>query len=142
MTPKALTGSAAQSYFRALFAAEPGLAPEIAARLARACVREIAQVKVRRPLTVRPRAGGRPPAAPTPPAFDPFAFSLVAVLKKEGRDALLARLARISAPEQLMALAGAQHVPVTAAAATLEELRRAIIAGAERRLADRRAAAS
>lgn len=139
-TPKALQGPAAKRYFVDLFAAEPGLPPQVAAKLAERCIREIAQVRVHRPFTVRATSGPST-TQPAPPAFDPFQFSLVAVLKKEGADKLRERLAGIASAEHLLALAQAQHVAVAAAPSALDDLRQAIITGAEQRLADRRAAA-
>jgi len=87
-------------------------------------------------------ASGSPAAAPAPvKAFDPYAFSLVVVLTKEGPDALRDRLAEI-AEADLKALAKAQHVSLAAGLGSAAELREAIVSGTERRIADRRAAAS
>jgi len=85
--------------------------------------------------------------APTPAAFDPFAFSVVAVLKRSGPAALLERLSAIADADHLRRLADAQHLALAPAGGTpvpddLDGLRHAIVAGAEARLAERRAAAS
>jgi hypothetical protein len=82
------------------------------------------------------------PSPPDVPAFDPYAFSVVAVLMKSGRDAAIARLKTIADPAHLRELAQAQHLTLPSDARAAEALRVAILASAERRLADRRAAAS
>jgi hypothetical protein len=84
------------------------------------------------------------PQAPPPhrPPFDPYAFSVVAVLKKSGREALMARLLEIASADDLHRLADAQHLGLAPDLGGIGELRLAIVAGAEQRIADRRAAAS
>jgi hypothetical protein len=79
---------------------------------------------------------------PQEPPFDPYAFSLVAVFKRNGRKALLTRLGQISSPEHLLKLAEAQHITLPAGIARPAELRKAIVEGTEQRLADRQAAAT
>lgn len=74
--------------------------------------------------------------------FDPYAFSLVVVLTKDGAAGLMARLAEIDSAESLRSLAKAQHVSLPATLAGIADIRAAIVAGTERRIADRRAAAS
>ena len=64
------------------------------------------------------------------------------LLAKQGADGLMKRLAEIKNAEHLRALANAQHLAVDAAIAKPDALRRAIVAAAEQRLADRKAAAS
>lgn len=98
----------------------------------------------------RPAAPPAPPQAPSAAAsaestFDPYAFSVVALLMKQGREALRRRLAGIERPEHLRALAQAQSLLLDVPPAAdfrdeLKQLRRAILQGAERRVADRRAA--
>lgn len=87
-------------------------------------------------------ATSAPPAPPAAPAFDPYAFSAMVVLAKTGRDGLLKRLADIKSVEHLRALAEAQHLAVDAGIKKADDLRKAIVAGTEQRLADRKAAAS
>lgn len=82
------------------------------------------------------------PATPHVPLFDPFAFSVVALLKRSGPDGLLARLGDIGRVEDLRALADAQHLAVADDVASAEGLRQAIVAAAQRRISDRHAAAS
>jgi hypothetical protein len=83
-----------------------------------------------------------PPAVAPEPVFDPYAFSLVALLKRSGRQALLSRLGEIDSSSNLHKLADAQHIALSPGIVGLADLREAIADGAEQRLADRRAAAS
>lgn len=166
-TTKVLSRAAAAKYLRALFEAEPGLAGDAARRLADVCAREIVQVRVRRPLPVRGRGRQHQPAAqsaaqspaeaaalaaatppevmpaePVEPAFDPYAFSVIVALKREGPAGLMARLGAIASVERIRALADAQHIALAGDPATIEEARAALVAGAAARLSDRLAAAS
>ena len=86
----------------------------------------------------------KPAAADTTDAkpFDPYAFSAMVVLSRTGRDGLLKRLADIKTAENLKALAEAQHLAIDRNLKKVEDLRKAIAAAAEQRLADRKAAAS
>lgn len=74
--------------------------------------------------------------------FNPYLFSAIVVLAKQGRDGLIKRLQEIKSAENLRAFAEAQHVPVDAKLKRLDDIRKAIVAAAEQRLADRKAAAS
>lgn len=76
--------------------------------------------------------------------FDPHAFSLVVAYRREGRDGLMARLAAIGDATRLRQIARAQHVSLGSAGdeATIDSLCREIVAGTERRIAHREAAAS
>lgn len=74
--------------------------------------------------------------------FNPFAFSATVTFAKHGPAALMTRLSDITNIDHLRALARAQHLAVDAEIASAEEFRRAIVAAAEQRLADRKAAAS
>lgn len=80
--------------------------------------------------------------ASAPPAFDPYAFSAMVVLAKTGKDGLAKRLADIKNAADLKALAEAQHLAVSATLKRPEDLRKAIVAATEQRIADRKAAAS
>lgn len=81
------------------------------------------------------------PAAAAAP-FDPFAFSPIVVLVKTGKDGLMKRLLDIKSVEHLKAFAEAQHLAVAPSVKKIDELRKAIVAATEQRLADRKAAAS
>ncbi len=74
--------------------------------------------------------------------FNPYLFSALVALAKHGSDGLMLRLKDIKTAEHLRAFAEAQHVPVDASLKRMDDIRRAIVAGVERRLADRKAAAS
>ena len=74
--------------------------------------------------------------------FDPYAFSVVVTLVKKGREALIARLSEIDNIEDLRQLANAQHLGVDPHLARVDDVRQAIVNGAEKRIASRRAAAS
>ncbi|MBV1692980.1 MAG: hypothetical protein KGP27_00805 [Hyphomicrobiales bacterium] len=82
------------------------------------------------------------PIAETAPHFDPFAFSAVAVLTRKGRPGLAQALDTIGRAEDLRRLAEAQHLVLPDGLADVALLREAVIAAAERRIAERRAAAS
>ena len=159
-TTKQLSGTSKDRVLRALIAEEPELAAEPAQRLADRLCHSISDVRVKREvLDALPRAGKRQKASdgaelPELPgaigvqsrelaaaAFDPFAFSDLAVLTRGGRVALEARLAEIHQPEHLIALAVAQHLGIDRGLSDAAALRAAIAAATERRLAERRAAA-
>jgi hypothetical protein len=74
--------------------------------------------------------------------FDPYAFSVVVVLTKTGKDGLMKKLTHIERPEHLRKLAEAQHLAVDTALSSAADLRAAIVKAAEQRIANRRAAAS
>ncbi len=52
------------------------------------------------------------------------------------------RLQEIKSAENLRAFAEAQHVPIPPSVKRVDDIRKAIVAAAEQRLADRKAAAS
>lgn len=151
-----LSGASQKKYFRDLFQSTEGLAPETADILTGVCEREIAQVRVRLPI---PDRGKRDrPAKKTPsegPAksisaepvaadavFDPFAFSVVVVITKEGRDGLTRKLQSVASTADLRSLAKAQHVALPEGDLSADQLREAIVEGALQRIANRKAAAS
>jgi hypothetical protein len=74
--------------------------------------------------------------------FNPYLFSVIVVLAKQGRDGLMKRLQEIKSAENLRAFAEAQHVPIAPSVKRVDDIRKAIVAAAEQRLADRKAAAS
>jgi hypothetical protein len=83
-----------------------------------------------------------PAAAP----FDPYVFGLVPVFQREGADGLRTKLAEIASVAHLRGMAKAQQVALDPALRTGDvpaaDLRAAIVAAVEKRIADRRAAAS
>ena len=74
--------------------------------------------------------------------FDPFAFSVVVVITKEGRDGLARKLQSVASAADLKSLAKAQHVALPEGDLSADELRAAIVEGALQRIANRKAAAS
>ncbi len=75
-------------------------------------------------------------------SFDPYAFSAMVILAKQGREGLAKRLAEIKSVEHLKKLADAQHLGFDRSLTKIDDIRKALLAAAEQRLADRRAAAS
>lgn len=151
---KALSGPGKDKFLRAIAAAAPDKAalldslhsnvPEIRVRLEvwkDTLARHKSSVDAAAATTEKPV---EPAAATTPVAkpFDPYAFSAVAVLTKQGRAALETRLSSIVSAADLRALADAQHLAVDTGVTDAKALRTAIITGAERRIAERIAAAS
>lgn len=147
---RSLSGASQKKYFRDLVGSIDGVTPETASALTGACEREIAQVRVRLPIPERGKTSkaaqkksGPQTASSTEPAaaFDPFAFSVVVVVTKEGREGLAQKLSAIG-PDDLKSLAKAQHVALPEGELSTEDLRAAIIEGALQRIANRKAAAS
>jgi hypothetical protein len=146
-----------RAFFREIVMGEPGVDRALAERVAERCVKHIDLLlewdrgrsdKKPQPAP-EPERPLVPPLRATPPVkpaamrpFDPYAFSVVVTLVKKGREALVARLSEIDNIEDLRQLANAQHLGVDPHLARAEEVRQAIINGAEKRIASRRAAAS
>jgi hypothetical protein len=118
---------------------EPVAAPEVTPAAPKA---QKAKDKARVAAPVEVAAS--PPAAPATPeaGFDPFAFSAVALLTRKGKPALAAALDQIERAEDLRSLAQAQHLALDPAMTDVVAIRAAIVAGTERRIAERKAAAS
>ena len=74
--------------------------------------------------------------------FDPFSPNIVVVVRKSGRAAALAALDAIDSLDNLRLLAREQRLSVSTDLASAAELRTAIVTAAERRIANRMAAAS
>lgn len=149
-----------RAFFREIVMGEPGVDRALAERVAERCVTHIdlllewdrsrtekkSPAQSIAPVQERPLV---PPLRATPPIkpaamrpFDPYAFSVVVTLVKKGREALLARLSEIENVEDLRQLANAQHLGVDPQLARADDVRQAIVNGAEKRVASRRAAAS
>lgn len=92
------------------------------------------------PLQKTDNSSPMPPAAS--PTFDPFAFSALATLTRNGKAGLVAALTEIGTVEHLHALAAAQHLSLDRAETDIGKLRGAIVVATEARLKERRAAAS
>jgi hypothetical protein len=155
---KALSGAAQDAYMRRLLKTQGSLSADAREQLLRSFKRDIAQIQLRREplpdalLPPPPAARSRQPATATPcahseaggvsEAFDPFAPNIVVLLRTLGRAAALAALAAIDNPEHLRLLAREQRLSVAPNLTSLAELRAAIVGAAERRIANRMAAAS
>jgi hypothetical protein len=149
-TTKQLSGGGKDKFLRAVVA-EVELPADAAKRLGDRLAHTVTEVRVRRDAweALSKSQMPAPAVAPPPPqtvdpgvGFDPFAFSAVAVFTKKGKPALAAELARIATADHLKAFAAAQHLAVDATLAAPADLRAAIVAAVERRIADRKAAAS
>lgn len=146
---KALSGASQDAYFRRLLKAYAGLSPEERDRVVRQLREEIAQLRVRLQSSDAPLDLPSPPAvAIASPAanparpFDPFAPNVVVVLRTLGRDAVLAALAAIDSTEDLRLLAREQRLNVASDVSSAADIRAAIVLAAERRIANRVAAAT
>jgi hypothetical protein len=153
---KALSGAAQDAYLRRALKTHSNLTSEHREQLVRSLKREIAQLRLR--LEPLPAAALPPAAAAAMPtreepstraqsavpgaSFDPFSPNVVVILRMSGRAAVLAALAAIDKEEHLRLLAREQRLNVGADVASLAELRAAIVNAAERRIANRVAAAS
>ena len=135
-TKKSAEGERLKSFFQETLASDPSVDPKMAEQLAARGVDSIDKV-----LTAQGIEAGLDEVV-DPSGFDPFAFSVVAVLTKSGPEALLRQLARISEPAHLRKIAEAQHIAIDPKLDDLDELCLAIVRGAQRRIAARRAAAS
>lgn len=146
------SGQMQRKYFRDLLRSDPGVTADAVERLSGICSTEIAQIRVRLPLAVRRPgksapvvlAATKPAATPAavPAAFDPHAFSLIVVFRTGGKDALMAKLDAVPHVEQLRAIAKAQHVALDGDPSDRAAVLSALVAGTERRIAHREAAAS
>lgn len=121
---------------------DAALAGEMAAVEAPKPAEDPVPAPVLAPVTVAPPTASAEQVPPAAPEFDPFAFSAVVVLTRQGKAALLARLTSIESVANLLQLADAQHLAVDRSLTEPARLREAILKGAEQRIADRRAAAS
>ncbi len=158
---KPLSGGAKDKFLRGLVNATDGVPEGARVSLSTALTQAITEVRVRREAYERvrdqpelvlaapsPRATLTAPpflepvVALTPTAFDPFAFSVVAVLTKKGKQALLEALGGIESVDNLRRIGDAQHLALDPALVAAVDLRAAIVSGAEQRIAERKAAAS
>jgi hypothetical protein len=136
-------GDRMRAFFRAHIRRETSLNDAEAERLANALTAAVNRMLV---WNADVSEAGPPPAAAAPAApraaFNPFQFSALVALAKSGRDGLLKRLADIRSADELKTFAEAQHLAIDGSLKKPDELRKAIVAATEQRLADRKAAAS
>ena len=144
-TVHSLTGAAKDAYLRQVLAAETELTPALRERLEQRLRSEIARVWVR---TSAPAIAGKAPEAQEPEidvplsGFDPFTPNVIVVLRMAGREKVLAALGQIAAVENLRLLAREQQLSIDPELISPTAIRAAIVSAAERRIANRRAAAS
>lgn len=168
---KALSGASQDAYFRRVLKTYPDLPDDARERIVRQLRSEIAQLRVRggareaaeaakieasgsseprvdvAAIETLPLAGVALPAtacaevAEAAQPFDPFAVNVIVVLRTAGKNAALEALNAIADADNLRHLAREQRLSVDEELATPEALSLAIVAAAERRIANRRAAA-
>lgn len=136
----------AQVRLRRAAAAEPAGAP-VASAATEAIPVEGNPADARRAALSTPAAlpgdGGTehaPDAGAAP--FDPYSPNVIVVLRKGGREAALSALGGIESIQDLRLLAQEQRLSIDTDLSSPAELRAAIVAAAERRVANRLAAAS
>ena len=142
---KALSGASQDAYFRRVFKANPNLPAEERERLVGRLRQDIAQVRLRthgRGIEAPPPQASLPLPAAATSSFDPYSPNVIVVVRKSGREAALAALAAIDSADHLRLLASAQRLAVPADVRSVQELRMAIVSAADRRIANRMAAAS
>ena len=146
---KPLWGTSKDAYFRRILKTEAGLGAAAAERLFRRLQAEIVQVRLRETspelglgalhqASVETREIDAAAAAP----FDPYSPNVVVVVRTAGRERALAALSRIDRVEHLRLLAREQQLSIEAGIESAADIRAAIVSAAERRIANRRAAAS
>jgi hypothetical protein len=162
---KALSGASKDAYLRRLLGEYPQLSPDMRRALLSKLREEIAQLRVRveflspsarkddAPLVANAADGSEPSppvdtrsdaaaAVPAAPLFDPFTPNVIVVLRRGGRSAALQALEAIESPDNLRLLAREQRLSIGADVFSVADLRAAIVSAAERRVANRLAAAS
>jgi hypothetical protein len=144
---KALSGASQDAYFRRVLKEQPNLGPDARERLERRLRQDIAQLRLRKVVdedaqTPAPVAREALPPVPACPPFDPLSPNVIVVVRKSGREGALAALGMIESPDDLRLLAREQRLAVGAGFSSAAELRAAIVTAAERRIANRMAAAS
>ncbi len=150
---KALSGASQDAYFRRVLKAHPHLSAAERDRIVRQLREEVAQLRLRvkghgdiavsaaPPATPAAQPTAAIPQATAASAFDPYSPNVVVVVRKSGREAALAALAAIDSAENLRLLAREQRLNVDADLSSAAEMRTAIVMAAERRIANRVAAA-
>lgn len=100
--------------------------------------------KTTRTVTLTPpgKAASNQPSAESDDDFDPYTPNVIVVVRTRGRDAALASLDSLTNERHLRLLAHEQQLGVPEGPLPLTELRQAIVAAAERRIANRIAAGS
>ena len=142
-TTRALSGAAKDAFFIRLVEGEHLDAHE-SARLIGRLKSAVAQVRVRigDDIVLASSASAQVDGIVDEPPFDPFSPNVIVVLRTKGRDAAVAELGKIRGIENLRLLAREQQLSVPSELTTEAEISEAIVLAAERRVANRRAAAA
>ena len=153
---KSLSGASQDAYFRRVLKADPNLTTEGRERIVRHLRDEIAQVRLRVnaprdivasthvPLETAQRpveANLQQASANGEQRFDPYSPNVVVMVRKFGSETALAALGAIDSIENLRHLAREQRLNVERGVSSAAEIRIAIVRAAERRIANRVAAA-
>lgn len=140
---KALSGASQDAYFRRVLKAQEALSPADREQLVQCLRADIAQLRLRTavPKHIEPLPASPPPPAAAPP-FDPFSPNVIVVVRQSGRQAALEALAAITSLDDLRLLAREQRLALSADVASTADACAAIVTAAERRIANRMAAAS
>jgi hypothetical protein len=148
---KALSGASKDAFLRRTLKDETALTDEVRARLTRRLQETIASLRVRTgadddDLDDVTAADTSPPAATVAPelpaaAFDPYSPNVIVVIRKIGRESALNQLMAIENVDNLRLLAREQQLSIDPDLAAPDAIRDAIITAAERRIANRKAAA-
>lgn len=134
-----------RAMIKAALAKEPSLSDDVARRIVNRVLRQadrIAEIGVALRASDEERPAAVDVEAPQQRVFDPYEIGAVVTLQRLGADGLLNSLSGIRSVEELRSLAAAQNLSIKTDWSNADELRLAIVQGAEQRLADRRAAAS
>jgi hypothetical protein len=153
---KSLSGASQDAYFTRVLKADPNLTTEGRERIVGHFRNEIAQVRLRVkvprdiaastyvPLETAPRrveANSQRASANAEQPFDPYSPNVVVVVRKFGSETAIAALGAIDSIENLRYLACEQRLNVEGGILSAAEMRIAIVRAAERRIANRVAAA-
>lgn len=143
---RALSGASKDAFFKRLMEDEP-LDAKASDRVVKSLQASVSRVRIRldvkkRATTLSAAEASTPETKETDEPFDPFSPKVIILLRTDGREAVLSALANITSVEQLLLLAKEQQLTVAVAEdCDAAALREAIVSAAERRLANRRAAA-
>jgi hypothetical protein len=145
---KALSGASLEAYFRRVLQAID-LSDDQRTWIVQRLRGDIALLRVRKGAHAEPNEDSLADSsvanlggAAVAPKFDPFTPNVIVVLRKEGRDAALAALATIESAQDLRSLAREQRLHIDGDLSSNAAIRLAIVTAAERRIANRMAAAT
>ncbi len=139
---RSLSGAAKNAYLRRAIREADAVSPEGRDQLTQRLQKDIAQVTLSTTKPLAEPAATAPAIAAAMPAFDPFSPNVVVVMRTKGRAEAMAALETIPSADHLKLLAREQQLTIDFALTAPPQIRVAIVASAERRIANRRAAAS